>query len=194
MLVTPPSGEVWQQFDALDSRPEYTDITFAILDTAGNALLSDVTSGTNIASLGSQTIQLRAVMETTDPAETPLLHSWSLTSGTPTAVTVSSFITRDSSGSVLLDWETASEVDLVGFELYRSETFAGEKQKLNANLLPAQHPGQAQGANYRFIDVVGQGHRFFYWLEVVQIDGMVVIGPVEVYTYYRIRMPLMRGN
>ena len=45
--------------------------------------------------------------------------------GSPTAVTVSSFTASSSLGTAQLDWETASEIGLLGFNLYRAETLDG---------------------------------------------------------------------
>ena len=35
VLVTPPTGDVWLRFDAVDSRPADTSITYSILNEAG---------------------------------------------------------------------------------------------------------------------------------------------------------------
>ena len=111
--------------------------------------------------------------------------------GSPTAVTVSSFTGSSHLGTAQLDWETASEIGLLGFNLYRAETLDGAKHKLNANLIPAEHSGQMQGASYRFSDVVDQGKRYYYWLELVKHQGAELLDPVAVNTDYLIRLPLM---
>ena len=109
----------------------------------------------------------------------------------PTAVTVSSFTGIAHLSSVQLDWETANEVGLVGFNLYRAETLNGAKHKLNANLIPAEHTGQVIGASYHFSDAVEQGKRYYYWLELVKHHGTELLDPVIVMTDYLIRLPLM---
>ena len=93
-----------------------------------------------------------------------------------------------------LDWETANEVGLVGFNVYRSETPDGVKQKLNDNLIPAQYPDQMMGAEYGFTDGVDQGKRYFYWLELVTNHGSELLEPVILDTDYLIRLPLMIRN
>jgi hypothetical protein len=115
----------------------------------------------------------------------------STTLGTPTAVTVSSFSGKAWLGVAQLDWETASEVGLVGFNVYRSETRDGAKQMLNTSLIPAQFPNQMKGATYQFSDAVDQGRRYYYWLELVRTDGSELIEPVILDTDYLVLLPLI---
>ena len=109
----------------------------------------------------------------------------------PTAVTLSSFTGSSHLGTAQLDWETASEIGLLGFNLYRAEVLDGAKHKLNADLIPAEHPGQIIGANYQFTDAVEQGKRYYYWLELVKTHGTELLDPVVVDSDYLIRLPLM---
>ena len=109
----------------------------------------------------------------------------------PTAVTVSSFTGSSHMGTAQLDWTTASEIGLLGFNLYRSETPDGLKHKLNANLIPAEHPGQMVGASYQFTDAVEQGKRYYYWLELVKTHGTELLDPVVVDSDYLVRLPLL---
>ena len=112
--------------------------------------------------------------------------------GTPTAVTVSSFTGSSHLGTAQLDWETANEIGLLGFNLYRAETLDGARHKLNANLIPAEHSGQMQGASYQFFDAVDQGKRYYYWLELVKRQGAELLDPVAVDTDYLIRLPFIK--
>ena len=109
----------------------------------------------------------------------------------PTAVTVSSFTGSSHLSSVQLDWETANEMELVGFNLYRAETLDGAKHKLNPLLIPALNPDTLLGASYQFSDAVEQGKRYYYWLELVKNQGTELLEPVAVNTDYLIRLPLM---
>jgi hypothetical protein len=111
--------------------------------------------------------------------------------GSPTAVTVASFTGTARLGSVQLEWETANEVGLVGFNLYRAETLDGAKHKLNADLIPALNPDTLLGASYQFSDVVDQGKRYYYWLELVKHQGTELLEPVTVDTDYLIRLPVL---
>jgi hypothetical protein len=192
VLVTPPDQEGWVTFEAASGLPAGTDITYSILDEADNTLLPDVVSGEDISSLGSTPIRLRADLSTANPAMTPLLLSWSLTSATPTAVNLSAFFARQYPGRVELAWETSSEVELVGFNLYRSEASAGDKLKMNQALIPGKSAGSLTGNLYDYQDrEVEQGKIYDYWIELVMQNGSQEFGPVRASISYRICLPVL---
>ncbi|MGB9300185.1 MAG: hypothetical protein WCD51_06280, partial [Anaerolineae bacterium] len=81
-----------------------------------------------------------------------------------------------------LGWETASETDNLGFNLYRATSVDGSSTKINAELIPTQvPPGSPFGAVYNYEDAtVEPGQVYYYWLEVVDIYGeSELYGPVE---------------
>jgi hypothetical protein len=83
---------------------------------------------------------------------------------------------------VTLRWETATELDNVGFNVYRSSSEKGEWIKLNRELIPSQvPPGSPTGATYEFIDKeVESGAEWFYLLEDVDVNGTLTQhGPVQ---------------
>ncbi len=86
------------------------------------------------------------------------------------AVHLVSFTVTWQGQQVLLQWETASEIDTLGFNLYRRVLPSGADQRLNKDIIPAQ--GDLAGATYRFLDrqppVVPA---FSYRLEEVTADG-----------------------
>ena len=84
VLITPPSGQQWDKFYTTDNRPAGTSVQYSILNTAGQPLITSVVSGTSITSLGSVPIRLHADLTTSDPASTPVLHAWSVTSSSGT--------------------------------------------------------------------------------------------------------------
>ena len=98
----------------------------------------------------------------------------------PTAVSLVSFKAKvNGDGSVTLAWETASEVDNAGFNIYRSKRSDGTYKKVNGKLIPAQGNG-AVGASYSFEDTPGRG-AFYYKLEDVDENGVSAMhGPVKV--------------
>jgi hypothetical protein len=110
---------------------------------------------------------------------------------TPTAATVANFSATPQLSSVLLSWQTAIELDLVGFNMYRSESISGLKQKLNVNLIPADKPGQMLGAHYQIVDTVSQGHQYFYWLEIVSVDGSGPTLQIEIITQHLRFLPIV---
>jgi len=101
----------------------------------------------------------------------------------PTGVELTSFAaTSTDGGKVRLAWETASEVTLLGFHLYRAEAIDGSQIRLTTTLLPSQIPGSPEGAAYEFLDEsVTAGRRYWYWLEDVDVYGRPARhGPVSV--------------
>ncbi|MBN1261123.1 MAG: hypothetical protein JXB35_10620, partial [Anaerolineae bacterium] len=100
---------------------------------------------------------------------------------TPTAVTLAAFEAAAQPGGVLITWETASEIDLLGFNVLRSENGAGPRLPLNKAPIPAQFPGGGLGALYTYLDDTAlPATGYDYWLEVLQADGAYVsFGPVQ---------------
>ena len=97
-----------------------------------------------------------------------------------TAIELISFTAEAAAdGTVTLAWETATELDNAGFNLYRARVRGGSHVKINAALIPAQ--GDAvSGASYRFVDAPGYGN-FSYMLEDLDDFGVSTLhGPVEV--------------
>lgn len=77
-----------------------------------------------------------------------------------------------SPASVVVSWETASEVDAAGFLIYRSDSSDGPFLSLNETPIAAQGDPLV-GASYRYDDrEVVWGQRYFYQLEEVQRDGV----------------------
>ena len=104
-------------------------------------------------------------------------HSW-----TPTAVDLVRFEAAVQDHAVLLTWETAQELDNLGFNLYRGESAAGPWTRLNAELIPAQHPGAVFGAIYEVLDPnVEPGTTLYYRLEDVNVYGASTFhGPISI--------------
>ena len=88
----------------------------------------------------------------------------------PLVVWITDFTATCSRGAVILEWETATEFDLIGFNVYRSKTVTGSKVKVNAVMIPSNaYPGSLIGAEYEYRV---KGHtRDYYWLEWVNIYG-----------------------
>ncbi len=72
---------------------------------------------------------------------------------------------------VIVEWSTASELDTVGFNLYRSDTEAGPYTLVNEALIPAAGDALA-GSSYRYEDrSVQAGRTYYYELEDVSASG-----------------------
>jgi len=102
---------------------------------------------------------------------------------TGTAVELLSFGATTEKKTITLSWETATETDNAGFNLYRAEAVDGERIKLNAELIPTNvAPGSPFGAVYSYTDtILKYKQTYFYWLEDLDIYGNAELhGPVEV--------------
>ena len=85
------------------------------------------------------------------------------------------------SSLVIVEWTTESEVDMAGFNLYRSESPDGPYVKVNTALIPgASDP--ILGGQYAYTDTnVVAGQTYYYKLEDVELDGATTLhGPIEV--------------
>ena len=110
----------------------------------------------------------------------------------PTAVTLASFSQGSLTNGVQLDWSTATEVGLLGFNLYRSDELEGVKQKLNADLIPALTPGDLLGNSYQFADGTAiSGKTYTYWIELVMLDGNQLSDPLTLLVPYWLRLPMI---
>ena len=97
------------------------------------------------------------------------------------AVTLASFTATGQIGQVLLEWETASEINNIGFNLWRSTNEMGDYAKLNDAIIPSQALGSVIGATYSYVDAdVVAGTTYYYKLESIAADGSSEFhGPVS---------------
>ncbi len=102
----------------------------------------------------------------------------------PTVIDLVSFVATPREDGVLLAWETATELNNLGFNVYRSDSRTGPRTKLNDRLIAAQMPGSTEGSTYTFLDTTpAPGQRYYYWLEDIDTVGSVTLhGPAEVQT------------
>jgi hypothetical protein len=109
----------------------------------------------------------------------------------PTAIELASFTAEASAEGVALAWETGTELDNAGFNLYRATAEDGPYTKINDALFAAQGDAVA-GASYSFVDTPGYG-TFYYQLEDVDYYGVSTLhGPVEATVARPFRRPLRR--
>jgi hypothetical protein len=100
---------------------------------------------------------------------------------TPLAITLASFEATGQIDRIVITWETVSELQNAGFNLYRSDNDYDIGERLNAELIPSQAPGSAQGFAYQFDDFdVTPGQTYWYTLEDVEFLGSTALhGPVS---------------
>ncbi|MGD9057101.1 MAG: C25 family cysteine peptidase [Desulfobacterales bacterium] len=98
-----------------------------------------------------------------------------------TVVDLISFTAEGEGNAVKVAWETAAEVDNLGFHLYRAAAPGGPYTRLTDRLISAR-PRQGQGATYSFIDrQVTVGSLYYYKLEDIDIYGKhTEHGPISV--------------
>lgn len=102
----------------------------------------------------------------------------------PTSVDLLSFTATGAKKSIILDWETASEHDNLGFNLYRATSIDGARTKVNDLMIPASRPGSLIGTAYTYTDTgLIPKRTYYYWLEDIDIYGRTELhGPVEAIT------------
>ncbi len=100
----------------------------------------------------------------------------------PTVISLITFEAEvDSEKNVVLEWQTATEIDNAAFNIWRSDDDTGTFTKINENPIPAQG-GETWGAEYSFTDTnVSADHVYHYLLEDVEYDGDSSLnGPLSV--------------
>jgi hypothetical protein len=109
----------------------------------------------------------------------------------PTAITLASFTADADAEGVDLAWETATELDNAGFNIYRATSPGGPYAKVNDALIAAQGD-PVSGTTYGFVDTPGYGV-FYYKLEDVDYKGVSTLhGPLKVAVARPLRRPLRR--
>jgi hypothetical protein len=88
-----------------------------------------------------------------------------------TLIELSDFKAIPGNGQVTVTWETATEIDNMGFNLYRSEKKHTGYEKINDELILTTGSG-TQGASYQFIDTPLKNRKVYYYkLEDIDIYG-----------------------
>lgn len=91
---------------------------------------------------------------------------------TSLAIQLATFEAHAERDQILINWQTVSELDNLGFNLYRSQTLEIPTIPLNHELIASQAPGSGQGMSYQWIDdTVEAGESYYYWLEDVDSNG-----------------------
>jgi YVTN family beta-propeller protein len=91
--------------------------------------------------------------------------------GTTTEVELVSFEATGLDGAVELAWETASEINNLGFHLYRATSQDGPYERITGSSIPGLGSSPV-GARYRYLDrTVANGVAYFYLLEDYEVGG-----------------------
>ncbi|MCX5905388.1 MAG: hypothetical protein NTV89_18395 [Proteobacteria bacterium] len=126
---------------------------------------------------------LPAVITTTTVSPASSTTTMQLTTTTteqPTAIELASFTATPKKREIILEWETASEINNAGFNIYRSESENGAYTKINAALIPTKG-STTQGASYEFVDTAVKNRKTYYYkLEDIDLNGTATMhGPVS---------------
>jgi hypothetical protein len=102
-----------------------------------------------------------------------------ITLNNPTAIRLLSFNCIGLPGRVECGWATASEIENIGFALYRSINKYGPYSRISPSLIPTQAQG-AMGSVYKFTDWdIVPAQAYFYKLADVDIHGKETLhGPI----------------
>lgn len=100
---------------------------------------------------------------------------------TSLAVSLASFDAQWVDNQVAIAWDTVSEINNVGFNLYRSESADQVGELITTQMIPSQSPGALQGFSYSFVDSnVTAGRTYWYTLEDLDVSGLATQhGPVS---------------
>lgn len=96
-------------------------------------------------------------------------------------VSLSSLSATPYNGTVSIDWQTASELDHKGFNIYRATDPSAGTIQVNNSLIRNVNNSTAGNGTYRYLDsTVSNGTPYFYYLEDVAFDGTKTMhGPVS---------------
>ncbi len=97
-----------------------------------------------------------------------------------TAITLVRFQAFPQDRGVLLTWETGTEIDNVGFHLYRGEGPEGPFERVNGQLIPSIGD-PLTGGEYTFLDTGAPSGTAYYVLEDLDVNGTRTShGPIAV--------------
>ncbi|MBI2865603.1 MAG: SBBP repeat-containing protein [Chloroflexi bacterium] len=116
---------------------------------------------------------------------------FTLGEGSPTGVEVSSLAASALPSGIEVGWETASELNVTGFDLWRAEGSGGEWLRVNEARIAAE--GASWGNRYSFLDSTAvPGRRYGYRLEAVRLlGGSEWYGPVWGVRGWNVFLPMI---
>lgn len=107
-----------------------------------------------------------------DPGDIGAPGFYIIGDATATAVELLSFEAAPLDAAVELSWETGSELDNLGFHVYRSSSRSGPYERVTASVIPGLGTSPA-GARYLYVDEgLTNGETYFYELEDVETTGV----------------------
>ena len=97
----------------------------------------------------------------------------------PTNIVLTSFHAEVGQDGILINWQTETEPNNAGFNIFRSQQENSDYSKINENMIPAQ--GNAiTGANYSYSDNPENAGTYYYKLQAISLTGdSSLYGPVS---------------
>jgi hypothetical protein len=179
---------VWQIISWDASVPSATNLAVQVRTSPDGSTWNEwqdppTSSGSSISPF-DRYAQYRLYLATSDDQTAPVVNSVTLRYGPmPTAVELAWFRTSSHEGVTVVEWETATELHNLGFNLYRTDApnvLPGRGERLNEALIPSQSPGDLWGASYAYSDETAAADTtYYYWLEAIDNKGVAKLyGPV----------------
>ena len=110
----------------------------------------------------------------------------------PTSTLLGSFTAASYPGLILLEWETTSEVNLTGFNLYRAPSPNEVPVKINPHVIAPETPGSGTGNPYHFDDQeIIPGETYYYWLELITDSDAYINEPISEFAYFYLHAPIL---
>ena len=148
--------------------------------TAGLLEIGDACSADGKTADVCNTVNVYTDSNDTNPANNVSIEPKDV--GAPTAVDLLYFQGKGAKNSVILEWATGSELETLGFNLYRRGSLDGTMRPINAQMIQAESVGLVEGSTYTFVvEGLKPGKYYYFWLEDYDVYGNSTIhGPIYV--------------
>jgi hypothetical protein len=162
----------------------YGDYSFA--GVQGGTYTVRITDTTGVLSGYTQTYEydgtLNGEVSNIDVSSVDATRDFGFFKPIPTQVILSHFGVFERNGQMIVRWETASETNTLGFNLFRLDPATGEYKQVNSGLLPAMHKPH-RGGKYSIKDAgASPGNTYTYNLVEVEVHGgQISYGPFTVF-------------
>jgi hypothetical protein len=107
----------------------------------------------------------------------------------PNAVELESMVATSQGADVIVAWQTVSDRDVQGFNIFRAASASGPWAKLNQDLIPVSSVGNQGAGSYSWLDAGLSAGTYLYQLESISVSGetsllepvsVTVVGPTSV--------------
>ena len=94
---------------------------------------------------------------------------------------------------VNVSWETANQIDMIGFNVLRQAPGEAAPTQLNQGIIEVYNPGSSEGGIFSYTDTqIEFGSQYSYWVEVLETSGLTSqFGPLDVTAGFRVYAPML---